>query len=32
MPTVYARFGDTPMLLLSAALVLISLRRRRSPA
>jgi apolipoprotein N-acyltransferase len=32
IPTVYARYGDTPMLLLGAALVLFSLRRRRSPA
>jgi len=32
VPTVYARFGDTPMLLLGATLVLFSLRRRRAPA
>jgi len=32
MPTVYARYGDTPILLVCAALVLFSLRRRRSPA
>ncbi len=32
IPTVYARFGDVPILLLCAALVLFSLRRRRPPA
>lgn len=31
-PTIYARFGDLPILLLCAALVLISLRRRDAPA
>ncbi len=32
VPTVYARFGDVPVLLGCAALVLISLRRRRAIA